>query len=151
MKKVVSVFLCVLLLFSVLSVSASAQEPEDILVSRKVEVLENGDQIITEIYLNAVQPMTGISGHATRTYKDAFGTAMWAVVVNGTFNYTYGVSCEATYAGVVVPIYDSGCSVVSKNAYTHSNAATATCSVQYGHSVTNGSVTLYCDVYGNLS
>lgn len=151
MKKVVSAFLSLFLVFSVLSIGVSAQEPEDILLSREVEILENGDTITTEIYLNAVQPLTGISGHKRSTYSTASGKDMWAVIVNGTFNYTYGVSCEATYAGAIVELYDNGCKFISKNAYTHSNAATATCSVQYGGAVSNASVTLYCDIYGKLS
>lgn len=151
MKKVVSVFLCVLLVFSVLSVSVSAQEPGDILLSREVEVLENGEKVITEVYLNAVQPRTGISGHAIRTYVNASGKDMWAIIVNGTFDFTFGVSSKATSAEAIVELYDNGCTFISKNAYTHGNTATATCSVQYGHSVTNGSVDLSCSIYGNLS
>lgn len=150
MKKIIAILLCVLLISSVMPMSVSAYEPEAILVSREIEVLDNGDTITTEIYLNAVQPYTGTSGHATRTYTTASGKDMWALRVYGTFTYTYGVSVEATSAEAVVALYDSGCSLVSKNAYTHSNAATATCSVKYGGAVTNASVTLYCDAYGNL-
>lgn len=150
MKKIVAVLLCVVLIFSVMSLSVSAYEPEDILVSREVEILDNGDMIVTEKYLDAVQPYTGTSGHATRTYTNALGKDMWALRVYGTFTYTYGVSAQATSAEAVVALYDSGCSLVSKNAYTHSNTATATCSVQYGGAVTNAHVDLSCDIYGNL-
>ena len=151
MKKVVSVFLCALMLFCVLSVNVSAQEPGDVLLSREVEILGNGDKIITEVYLNAVQPMTGISGYKKSIYETASGKDMWAVIVNGTFNFTFGVSSEATSAEAIVELYDNGCTFISKNAYTHGNTATATASVQYGHSVTNGSVSLSCSIYGNLS
>ena len=151
MKKVVSIFLCVVLVFSVLSVGASAQEPEDILLSREVEVLENGDTITTEVYLNAIQPRTGISGNAKKTYTSALGKDMWAIIVNGTFDFTFGVSSKATSAEAIVAIYDSGCKFVSKNAFTHDNTATATGTVQYGGAVTNGYVDLSCSIYGNLS
>lgn len=151
MKKGISVLLCLILIFSVLSVSASAQEPEDILLSREVEVLENGDQVVTEIYLSAVQPMTGISGNAKRTYRTASGKEMWAVIVKGTFNFTFGVSSEATSAEAIVELYDDGCKFVSKNAYTSGNTATATGTVNYYGSISNGSVSLSCSIYGNLS
>ena len=151
MKRLVSVLLSVILVVGVLSVSASARGPEDILLSREVEVLENGDTITTEIYLNAVQPMSGTYGYKKSIYSTASGKDMWAVIVNGTFTYTYGVSSQATSAEAIVELYDNGCKFISKNAYTHSNAATATCSVQYGGAVSNASVTLYCDIYGKLS
>lgn len=151
MKKVVSVLLSVVLVFSVLSIGASAQEPGDILVSREVEVLENGDTITTEVYLNAVQPLTGISGHKSKIYATASGKDMWAIIVNGSFDFTFGVSCKATYAGAIVEIYDDGCKFISKNAYTSGNTATATGSVNYKGSISNGSVSLSCSVYGNLS
>lgn len=151
MKKVISVLLCVVMVFSVLSVSASAQGPEDILLSREVEVLENGDTITTEVYLNAVQPLTGISGYTSKIYSNAFGKDMWAIIVNGTFDFTFGVSSKATKAEAIVEIYDDGCKFVSKNAYTSGNTATATGSVNYYGSISHGSVSLSCSIYGNLS
>lgn len=150
MKKIVAVLLCAVLVFSTMSFSASAYEPEDILVSRDVEILDNGDMIVTEKYLDAVQPFTGTSGSATSTYSTASGKAMWALRVYGKFTYTYGVSSSATAAAAEIIIYDSGCKEVSKNAYTHGNTATATGSAQYGGAVTNWHVDLSCDIYGNL-
>ena len=150
MKKLISIFLCVVLAFSILSVSVSAQESGDILLSQEVQILENGDMVTTEIYLNTAQPLTGISAHKDSTYSTASGKKMWALRVYGTFTYTYGVSSSATAAAAEIIIYDSGCKEVSKNAYTHGNTATATGSAQYGGAVTNWHVDLSCDIYGNL-
>lgn len=150
MKRFFSILLCTILALSLFTVSVSAQGQEDILLSREIEVLENGDSLVREVYLNAVQPLSGVSGHTSVTYRTASGKKMWGLFVYGSFTYTYGVSCSATSASAVVTLYDSGCKEVSKNAYTHGNTATATCSVQYGGVVTNGYADLSCDIYGNL-
>lgn len=149
MKKFISVVLASLLFISC-TVFVSAKEPQDILVSRTVEVLENGDTIVTELYENAIQPRTGKSGHKDYTYRNSSGTAIWGVTVDGTFTYNYGVSSTATSATATVKIYSSNADFVSKNAYTSGNTATATGTVSYNASVMTRSVSVSCDKYGNL-
>ena len=152
MKKLVSAFLCIVMFFSILPVSVFAEESKEILLSQTTEVLDNGDFVVTELYQSAIQSYASTkAGHKTSTYYTASGKAMWAVTVNATFTYTYGALCHATSAESIVSIYDSGVSFISKNAYMLGATATAVCSVQYGHSVSNGSVSITCDIYGNLS
>lgn len=152
MKKLVSAFLCIVMFFSILPVSVFAEEPEDILLSQTTEVLDNGDFVVTELYQSAIQTYASTkAGHKTSTYYNASGKAMWAVTVNATFTYTYGALSRATSAEAVVAIYDSGVSFLSKNAYMFGDTATAVASAQYGGSVSNGKVSITCDIYGNLS
>ncbi len=149
MKRFISALLAIFLFISC-TISISAKEPQDILVSRTVEVLENGDTIVTELYENAIQPRTGKSGHKTSTYQNAAGSNIWAITVNGTFSYTYGVSSTATGATATVHIYSDTAHFVSKNAYTSGNTATATGTVTYNSVTTTRSVSISCDIYGNL-
>lgn len=150
MKKLIFILSVCLLLLSIISIGASAEAPEVILQSRSVEVLENGDTFVTELYMPAVQPRTGATGYRTGTYYNASGSAIWAVTVNGSFTYNYGVSSKATSASATVQIYNNNATFLSKNAYTSGNTATATASVRYAAYTTNKSISVSCDVYGNL-
>ncbi len=150
MKKFITVLLVFIFITSCCSLSVLAAEPQDILLSRTVETLDSGDFIIIELYENAMQPRTGKSGHKTATYRNSSGLAIWSVTVNGTFSYTYGVSSTATGASAVVEIFNSNASFVDKNAYTSGNTATATGTVTYNSVTTTRSVSISCDIYGNL-
>lgn len=149
MKKILTFLMTAVLLISALSICVSAKEPEDILLSRTLETLENGDVVITELYENAVQPRTGKTGYKVGSYTSGEKT-IWNVRVDGSFTYTYGVSSQATAAKATVKIYDSNASYVSRSAYTSGNTATATGTVTYLHSTTTRSVSISCDKYGNL-
>lgn len=150
MKKFVSVTLTLLLAISLFGINVLAVETEDILISRSVEVMENGDYIVTELYLDAVQPYAGTSGHRTATWVNALGTNIWTITVNGTFTYTYGVSSKATSSSAVVEIFNNNATFVSKNAYTSDNTATATATVRYSASNSSLDISVSCDKYGNL-
>lgn len=149
MKKVIFCLLVVAFYINCFALPVSAQEPRDMLLSRTVEVLDNGDSIVTELYLDAVQPRTGTKGYKTSTYR-ANGVAVWDVTVNGAFTYNYGVSSTATGASATVVIHNSKAEFVSKNAYTSGNTATATATVAYNSVTTTRSVSVSCDKYGNL-
>lgn len=150
MKKFISVLLVFIFITSCCSLSVLAAEPRDILLSRTVETLDNGDSIIIELYENAMQSRTGASGHRTYTYRNSSGFDIWSVTVNGTFSYTYGVSSTATSSSAVVEIFSGNAHFVSKNAYTSGNTATATGTVTYNSVTTTRSVSVSCDKYGNL-
>lgn len=132
------------------SFTVSAQEPKDVLISRTVEVLDNGDSIVIELYENAVQVRTGKSGYRTYTYRNSSGSAVWNLTVDGSFIYNYGVSSTATSATATVNIYNNNARFISKNAYTSGNTATATTTVAYNTVSTTRSVSVSCDIYGNL-
>lgn len=150
MKRFISVFLCAALALFLFAINVSASEREDILLSREIEVLENGDMFVREVYRDAVQSFSGISGHATSTYRTASGKDMWSIRVNGTFTYTYGVCSSATAASVVVIIHDSSCSLINKEARTSNNTATTAAVVKHDLVYTPGLISLSCDIYGNL-
>ena len=150
MKKAISILLTALLLISLFSVSASAAEQQDILLSSTVEVLDNGDTVVTELYQSAVQSRTGASGHKTSTYYNSDGAAIWSVSVQGTFTYSYGVSSTATGASATVNIYNSNAKFIDKTAYTSGNTATASALSAYNSVTSARSVSVSCDKYGNL-
>ncbi len=150
MKKAISILLIILLTVSCCPFSAAAAEPEDILLSRTVEVLDNGDTVVTELYQDAVQPRTGKKGHKVFTYRNSSGAAVWDVTVDGTFTYRYGVSSTADSATATVNIYSDSAKFIRKNAYTSGNTATATGTVSYNSVPIARSVSVSCDIYGNL-
>lgn len=150
MKKFLSIVLVIVFSVSCCSMSVSAAKNEDILLSRSVDVLANGDSITIELYKNAIQPRTGATGHRTFTYRNSSGTTIWDLTVNGTFSYNYGVSSTATNSSAVVNIYSNKADFISKNAYTSGNTATATATVAYDTVSTTRSVSVSCDKYGNL-
>ena len=152
MKRIASVFFSLLLVLT-LSVGASATENTDsnILLSRSVEILDNGDYIVTETYETATQPRASIkTGYRTSTYNNSDGTKIWDVTVQGTFSYSYGISSTATDAIAIVNIYNSNAEYRSKSAYTSGNTAYASATIVYKQYVTSRTVSISCDEYGNL-
>lgn len=150
MKRVLSIILVAVLTVSFCSLSVSAEKADDVLLSKTVDTLDNGDTITVELYKSAVQPRTGTTGHRIMTYKNSAGSTIWTLTVNGTFTYDYGVSSTATASSAVVNIFSSNATYISKSAYTSGNTATATGTVRYNTVSTTRSVSVSCDKYGNL-
>lgn len=149
MKKITAFILCCVFLCSLISVSAFATEPEDILIKRNVEFLENGDYVVSEVHECAVQPRSGKTGYASATYWNSNGAAVWKVTVTGSFTYN-GTTSSATSATATVDIYNANAKFVSKNAYTSGKTATATGTVKYDLVQTTRSASVSCDKNGNL-
>ncbi len=150
MRRVIASLLILVMMFSIISVTASASSPEGRAVSTTTEYLENGDYVVTTVFESTIQFRTGKTGYKTSTYYNGSGTKIFDVTVTGTFNYSYGSKASATSASASVNIYNSGASFISKNAYTSSNSAVGLGQVRYGGAPINRSVILKCDVYGNL-
>lgn len=150
MKRFLALTLTVLLLLASLPMAAFAA-PADKLVSTTTEYFEDGSYLVTNVYENAMQPRTGKLGYKDSTYYTASGTKVFIVTVNGTFDYTYGISSKATGATALVSIYSNKASFVSKNAYTDGASAIATGTVDYSGDKITRTVILTCDKYGNLS
>lgn len=150
MKKAVSLVLALLMIAALFTITVSAEESKGTLISQTVENLENGDYVVTELYESAIQPRTGKSGSKTSTYYSG-GTAIWAVTVQGTFTYTYGVSSSATGSTAYVNTYSSSATYIGKNAYYTGSTATASGTVKYNNVTNTRSVSVSCDKYGNLS
>lgn len=150
MKRYGVLILTVLFLLTLLPMSASAVLTEK-LISSSTEYLEDGSYFVTNVYESAVQPRTGKTGYAEATYYSLTGTKVFVVTVDGSFDYTYGVSVKATSATASVSLYSTNASFVSKNAYTSGSSAVATGVVKYSDNTVSKTVTLTCDKYGNLS
>jgi len=149
MKKLFAFLFCGFLVLSVLVMPVSAVEAGDILISSSVEILENGDCIITEVYENAVQPRSERTGYGKATYYNAGGTAIWDVTVKGTFTYN-GTTSSATSATATVNLYSNNATFISKSAGTSGNSATATATVRYNAVQVTRTARVSCDKNGNL-
>lgn len=149
MKNFISLILCSLFFLSVFVVPASAIEREDILISSSKETLENGDYIVIEIYEHAIQPRSGKTGYNVTTYFNSGGTAIWDVVVQGTFTYNGSVS-SATNATATVHLYNNNATFISKSSNYSGNTATATGTVRYNMSQVTRTARVSCDKNGNL-
>lgn len=148
MKKVLAILVCIMMLVS-LAIPASALSRTDKLVSQSIEYLENGDYIVREVFEPAMQPRSGKTGSSVETYRNASGTAIWAVTVTGTFTYN-GSTSSATSSSASVEIYNTNASFISKNASYSGNTARATGSVRYGGYTTTLTASVSCDKNGNL-
>lgn len=149
MKRIFSVLLCVLLLFSCASLPAFAAEPETVTTS--VRCLEDGSYIVTELRVSSVQPMANTrSGSVTEGYYSSSGVLVFTVQVVGTFTYT-GTGATATSASANVSVVASGASLMSKKAYTSGPTAYASASVLYEGRNRTLTVQLTCSATGVLS
>lgn len=150
MRRVLSFVFCLVLVFSMCVLEASAQTvfPK---TEQTIEYLEDGSYIVTE--WDTSTPAARSSGSKTKksTYYSASNKAIFAVSLTGSFTYTYGVSASATGASVSVSIYDNSASYVTKSA-TYSNAtAYGSGTVKYlGKNITLN-VQMTCDKYGNIT
>lgn len=151
MKRIVSAFLSVLLLVSMIPVQTFAQETE----RNMITYFEDGSYLVEKIVQSQMRASGTVSGSKEKTYHGSDGSAKWKAVLNGTFSYT-GSSATRTAASCSVTIYDSDWYTVSKSASKSGNTA-------YGY-VTVGkkllgvkvdevsaSLSLKCDENGNLS
>lgn len=150
MKRFFALVLAALLLLAALPMTVTAAA-EDKLVSTSTEYFDDGSYVVINVYESAIQPRTGKIGYAETTYYSANGTKIFKVSVDGSFEYTYGVSVKATSATASVAVYDSKTSFVSKNAYTSGASAIGSGTVSYSGSTITRTAKVTCDKYGNLS
>ena len=148
MKKLISILLCVLFLFSFAGLTVSASEAR--LVSEEIQYLDNGDYIVTRIYEDAISPLANVkSGQKKQDYYVG-NKHIFSVTVNGSFSYT-GSTATATSAASTVAIYNADATYVSKNAYTAGPNAVASGTVKYSGSNRTLTVQLTCSGNGTLS
>lgn len=148
MKRIISVFLAIVLFIFAVPFGVYAEE-------YSVIILEDGSYFTVEIEELGQRASGTKSGTKTYTYNSSSGTALWKAVVSGTFTYT-GSSATCTASSCDVTIYDSDWYVVSKSASKSANNAIA--SVTMGQKVLGitvskrtASLQLTCDASGNLS
>lgn len=150
MKKLCAVLILMSLFLSALPLQAQASETES-----DVVYFEDGSYLITEITESNGRMLTKV-GTKTRTYYSASGVIQWEMIVNGEFLYD-GTTVTCTYASGSTTIYNHTNWYMISDSATYGGTA-ATYYVTFGSKnlgVTIGkpsySLTLYCDVNGNLS
>lgn len=125
MKKIISVLLCVILIFS-LSINSLATENIDN-ECVVVEYLEDGSCFITTITMieeNSTYATNTKTFAKTISYKDSDGIVCWSATLTATFRYT-GSSATCTDSTVSYEIYDSAWRMTSATASKSGNTATA--------------------------
>lgn len=171
MKKVWILFFAVAMLLNV-CVPAYAAEGYEAVVEEAVtdisiEYLDNGDYIKT--VLTVVPLETEVTAYATTSstlkrkvatktayYVNSAGEDLWSVSVTGTFEYVPGTLCSCTAATASAATYSSSWKVGTATASYSANTATGTATgTRYWAFIPADkltlSVTLTCDVNGNLS
>ena len=155
MRKLIAILLCTVLMFSSFSIGVSAVETKSVLISRSVETLETGEYIVTELYQTqrAFQPLTEgreVQGNKSKSVYLPDGTLLWKLTVEGVFNCISGVSAKASSSNAVVRVYVSNVHFVSKSSSCSGNTATATGTASYNSVNRTETVSISCDVHGNL-
>ena len=168
MKKIVYVLLFIIILNN-LSVTVSAQSLDGATATEDVETISLDDGYYIEVTLtvedNRYTPY-GISTFsaqsqtksATKTYsiRNSSGTVLAQFKLHGSFSYVNGVSSTCTSATYSTNIYNSAWSFTYKSTTKSGNTAngsfTAVC--KYNNEIlttVQKSISLKCDIYGNIS
>lgn len=152
MKRLVSLILLTLILLSVFPVACLAESKN---TERVIVSFSDGSYITESITEYAARASGSKTGTKTRTYYSSSGTALWQVVLTGSFTFT-GTSSTCTSSSCSASIFDSAWYVISKSSGKSGNTATA--SAKIGERVLGVTVsrvpvdlTLTCDANGNLS
>lgn len=159
----------VLMVAMVLSVCTPVYAADEYVISAgevgstTIEYLDNGDYIETVITMEpseeglaAYATTRQVKGKKTANYRNADGDKLWSVTVTATFQYVPGSSVSCIEATASAESYSSTWKVGTATASYSGNTATGTVTAtKYwlfvpGDKVTL-SVTLKCDVNGNLS
>lgn len=146
MKRLISLVLSIMLVFSCLTIAVSADT-----TSTTVEYLEDGSYIVTEFTISNSLARTSKSGTKSSTYYNSNDKRIFTTSVTGYFDYTYGESATATRGSVSVIIHDSSATFVEKFANPSGNTVYGYGCVLYLNAKRSLSPKITCDVYGNLS
>lgn len=151
MKKMMSLFLCILLVCSIGILPVKATESNDLIINQTVEYLDDGSYFVETISESSVQLFSNTkTGTKTAKYYTSSNTLVYSVKVTGTFSYD-GSSAEATDAVGMLLCHVSDATPISLSDYTSGASAIATGSVTYNGATLRKTVTLTCDKNGNLS
>ena len=91
------------------------------------------------------------SGTKVSTYYTSDNEKVFAVKLTGYFDYTYGSNVTATNQSVSVVLYKDEASFVTKSSRRSGATVYGSGTVSYLGYTRAKSLTLTCDVYGNLS
>lgn len=156
MKKVVSVLLIVMIMFS-LNVPAFAVENIDN-ENTVIEYLEDGSCFITTITVveeNSTYATNTKTFTKTISYKDEDGIVCWKATLTATFRYT-GSSATCTDSDVTYTINDSAWKITSATASKSGNTATADITAKrytlgIPFKTVDRTITMTCSANGTIS
>lgn len=147
MKRLLSSILCICLLVSCFAVSVCAEEYS----SFSVYYLADGSYFVTEVIETNPLARTTKSGTKVSTYYTSDNEKVFAVKLTGYFDYTYGSNVTATNQSVSVVLYKDEASFVTKSSRRSGATVYGSGTISYLGYTRAKSLTLTCDVYGNLS
>ncbi len=122
MKKIISIFLTLIIVFYSLSINLFASA---ISLSKDIVIIfENGDYITetitTETVLN--RATNTITGQKTSNYRNSDNELLWSATLKGTFTYT-GSRATCTASSITYKIYDDNWKITSAAASKSGNTA----------------------------
>ena len=150
MKKLFSLILTLVLICTAFSSQVYA-DSADTVTSRSVETFEDGSYIVTELTVTSYARSTVKSALKTKTYYSASNDALWDATLLATFEYEYGVSCEAVAAGISYNIYSDYWEFVHKTSRCNLKVAFGTIQMlnTVNDTIYTYQITITCDEYGN--
>ncbi len=146
MKRVLILFLCLVMFAQPLTVSAP-----DAPTTNEYVYWEDGGYFITTLTVMDSRAAYTKTASKTTTYYNENGVAIWALHLTGDFYYDYGVRATATDAQANVTIYNSSASTQICDAYTSGSAAFGYAAVRYKNTYTEKEISINCDKYGNVT
>lgn len=166
MKKIISIVLAIVVLFSFCSISINADTPSinnlnERIISETVEYYADGSSAVITIAEGTAEigdraTAYTKSGSKTYTARNSSGNVLWKFTVHGTFSVNAGVSATCTNTSYSTSNIASGWSLKSGSSYASSNKAIG--DGTFEHKVLfivtetkSCHVVLTCDVNGNLS
>ena len=152
MKKLLSLSLSLLLLFSLSCVAFASNEPQK-LVHEETVLLENGNSVVITLYeSDAVSYSERSNKTASKkyTYRSSSGSTLWTLTLRAGFSYN-GSSSSADSASTSYSISNRDWSCDSHDAYTSGSTAygEGSFSSVFGASK-DASLSIRCDKNGNI-
>ncbi len=170
MKKVLACFLTVLFLLSSAVFTVSAEESDDVNISRIVKsedgttvtYFEDGSTLTLSSARRIESPVAPcataetVSGNKVATFTDSSGNVEWKYTLTASFSYVKGSSSTCTNASYTKEIYESMWSFSNGSATRSGNSANGKGKFVYKILFITGKtcnidLSITCDTYGNLS
>lgn len=154
MKKIVSLAMCIVALFST-SLSTYATATNQIIPTQNEEIVENSDGtyvVITTKIGNEINLRDGRSTRsASRTYNynSRSGSTLWTFTLKASFSYN-GSSCSAQGASTTYSIKNSSWSCDDRSSRCSGNTAYGTGWFSSSSESKTANLSISCDKNGNI-
>ena len=159
MRKSLSFLLAVIMVFSVFSISAYAEESSDVVISETIEYLEDGCYIVSTLVVEAENTLARTTysktGSRTSVLYISDSEKMVTLKLTATFSYT-GSSATCTAASTSYTIHVDSWKVTSATATKSGNKATGEFTSKHyvmliPVQTINSTITITCSNSGTLS